>query len=134
MQAILQHSFLREEHHILSVGARFNFFRITAEAAIVDGRVNDSMEAYQRLMALWEASPHYIRMDQQRYRADLINYLNVCFRTKRIDLMEMIFRKIRAIEPASTDEAIKVFQDVTHVELVFCLQQGFLERGRRLIE
>ncbi len=130
---IMNTPFMRDEAEARSFTARIYFHKIRAIHASASGNTAAAQREQRTLLDLWHSRTDEYLAAAAHYKKDLINYLNFCLSSDDFDDFEDILGRIKALQPVSIDDQIKTFQDVCHVELLYCLQRGLYEQGQQVI-
>jgi len=87
----------------------------------------------KKIVELYEQHPERIKLDSVKYKVNLANYLVSCYYCSKYEEYEPMLEKIKALPRHSEYAESVIFKDVYHLELLYYLNTGQLEKAEQLV-
>lgn len=108
---------------------------------LIEGKVEESHQSYQALVAHWRNRPWAkegkMKPNESRFQMKLLaNYLNIAFQADQFSEFETVrdeLLKMGEMNDFSLDEEAELFQNVRFLELRFYMNTADVTQGNRLI-
>ncbi len=114
---ILKEDVLSDEGQAHSWTAKLIFHYTHAFAARLLGNLEKVFRHYQRMVELWDATPHQVKSQPQRYLNTLMAYLDSALKIGETDEFSSLLKKINAVKSKRPDITASVFWISAHLKL-----------------
>ncbi len=113
--------------------ARISHWEALGFYSQLTGKTADALHYYRKALEVWEDHAEQIQDDPDTYKMFLSNYLTCCIALRQFEDFQRYLQRIKALPSISLRSKITMFEQVSYLELMFCLNNGKLEEGMQAV-
>lgn len=131
---LLKNKLLEDASSARTFQSKISFFFTTALIHHIIGKELDKANAYyEKVIEIWDRYPFMKSERYKLYKIHLSNYLNSCHSIRKYDTFPIILERIKKIPVNSFDEEAEEFQNLSHLNLLYCLNTFQYEVAQALV-
>ncbi len=130
--ALIQPILDEGETRATSFASKKMMLQIRAQYAVLQGRLNEAIVHYRRLMDLWEEHPHQIADSPRAHIILLCNFGGFCLQNCAYSELQQVLIRLEKTRPNDRAGEAEKFQNIYHLRLLRHLNLAEIDAGLAL--